>query len=258
MIWKFYRTDPQVCHYLLGTMHVATQEAYTFVDIAKKYILEADTYAGEMDLNIAHGQNMNPYFILPEGEHFQHFFRPRQYAKYRKVIEKAFHIDIMQYDHYTPFFINNLLADLSLTKSYNLALDHDLWQFAKENGKEMTGVESFEDQVSILGQIPVEYQVKSFKSIVKNVAAFKHKLQNMNLMYANNRAHQLYKSSKKSMGKIRKLMIYDRNIHMVERVLEMSSAKTSFFAIGAAHFPGGKGILALLKKEGYKIVKLSS
>jgi len=137
-------------------------------------------------------------------------------------------------------------------------LDHDLWQFANENGKEMSGVESFDDQVNILSQIPIEHQVKSFKSTVKNVSAFKHKLKSLNLMYANDQADQLYKSSKKSMGKLRKLMIYDRNKHMVERILELSSEKTTFFAIGAAHFPGGKGILALLKKEGYKIVKLKA
>ena len=59
------------------------------------------------------------------------------------------------------------------------------------------------------------------------------------------------------MGRIRKVMIYDRNVNMKERIKALSSDKTCFFAIGTAHFPGGKGILALLKKDGYKIQKLS-
>ena len=59
------------------------------------------------------------------------------------------------------------------------------------------------------------------------------------------------------MGKIRNLMIYDRNKKMVNAIIRMSDEKSSFFAIGAAHFAGNKGILAFLKKEGYKIKQIT-
>ena len=158
---------------------------------------------------------------------------------------------------FTPFFINNLLAELTIEKTQNMALDHHLWQFAMEEGKEMYGVESFDDQVRIMQQIPIDYQIKSFKDSLKNLSSFRKKITHLNQLYAKGDYEQLNKSSKKSMGRIRKLMIYDRNAFMKERILTLSSNKTCFFAIGAAHFPGGKGILALLKKEGYKIAKLS-
>ena len=38
---------------------------------------------------------------------------------------------------------------------------------------------------------------------------------------------------------------------MTHRKIELSNLKPSFFAVGAAHFAGNKGIIALLKKNGY-------
>jgi uncharacterized protein len=253
MLWKFYKNDPDVCHYLFGTMHLATDEAYTYISLAKKYILKSAIYAAEMDLNASFGQDMTPYFLMEDGLRIQDFFRPKQYLKACKIIRKVYNIELSQYDHFSPFFITNLLSELSIDKTQNTALDHHLWQFAIASNKEMYGVESFADQVRILKQIPLDYQVKSFKDTVKNLPLLRKKISHLNKLYAQGNYDQLYKSSHKSMGKIRKLMIYDRNLMMRDRIISLSSLKTCFFAIGAAHFPGGKGILALLKKEGYTI-----
>ena len=65
--------------------------------------------------------------------------------------------------------------------------------------------------------------------------------------------NSLYSITKKSMGKIRKLMIYDRNERMAQRVVEIHQLKPCFVAVGAAHLGGNKGLLNLLKKQGYKI-----
>ncbi|MBK8053469.1 MAG: TraB/GumN family protein [Saprospiraceae bacterium] len=73
MLWKFYETDPEVCSYLFGTMHMSTKEAYTFVEKARKYIQTVSTYAAEMDLNASQSSDIIRYFLLPEGEVFSGF-----------------------------------------------------------------------------------------------------------------------------------------------------------------------------------------
>ena len=59
------------------------------------------------------------------------------------------------------------------------------------------------------------------------------------------------------MGKIRKLMIYDRNEAMTMSIIELFNTKPSFVSVGVAHIPGKKGILSLLRQKGYKIQKIS-
>lgn len=253
MLWRIYKNDPQVCSYLFGTMHLATSEAYTYCDLAKKYIVRASVYAAEMDLNHSIGQNMMSYFKLEEGSQFSDFFKPAIYNKYLSLVKKVFGLNLSDFQEYTPFFINNLLVEASTVRQHIDPLDHYLWKFALDHGCELTGLESFDDQLRIMSEIPIDFQVKTFRDSMKNIKAFKHKLNKIGILYAEGDLQQLYRQSKKSMGRIRKLMIYDRNRLMAEKIIQLTSQKSTFFAIGAAHYPGDKGIFAILQRSGYKI-----
>ncbi len=256
MLWKIYKSDPEVCHYILGTMHTSTKEAYTFAELAKKYISATSIYAGEMDLNQTIDVNLSPFFMLEKGVVFSSFFRPKQYQKYRKIVFKSFGYDLHSLENYTPFYISNFLVNLHLKKEHNEPLDHFLWNFARENGKATYGIESLKDQIKILENIPLNYQLKTFKDHLKNVSAMKKKIYQLNQMYEQCNLKALMESTKKSMGPIRKLMIYDRNESMSKSIVTLFDIQPSFIAVGAAHIPGKKGILSYLKKEGYKSKKI--
>lgn len=257
MLYKYYKNDPDVCSYIFGTMHLSTKEAYTHVTLAKKYIRSVSLYAAEMDINEAKKAEMITYFMNEEGITFSGYFRPKQYQKYRKTILKSFKTDLYNFERYTPFFVNNLLAELSLSKSEPEYLDHYLWSYAIYEEKEVQGVETFNQQIEVLKKIPLEFQIKSFKTTVKNLSSFRKKINTLNQLYARGDIKTLYKLTKKSMGKIRKLMIYDRNEIMGERAIALHSYKPSFIAIGAAHLGGNKGVLSLLRKAGYKVKEVT-
>jgi uncharacterized protein YbaP (TraB family) len=237
-------------------MHLATDEAYTFADLATQYIHKVAIYAAEMDLDEAANQNMSIYLTLPEGTRFSSFFRPHQYERYRKMILKAFQKDILLMESYTPFFLTNYLTELTLLSRRDLPLDHYLWNFARQAGKKLEGVESFDDQVRILQQIPIEFQLSSFKTSMRNISAFRKKIDRINRLYAQGDVENIYKMSKRSMGKLRKLMLYDRNIYMTNRICQISEKGPCFIAIGAAHISGSKGVISLLKKSGFRFKKI--
>ena len=74
----------------MGTMHLATKEAYTYADIAKKYILKAAVYAGEMNLGESVDEDLTSFFLSPGGKLFQENFRPKVYKKYQTLVRKRF------------------------------------------------------------------------------------------------------------------------------------------------------------------------
>jgi uncharacterized protein YbaP (TraB family) len=52
---------------------------------------------------------------------------------------------------------------------------------------------------------------------------------------------------------MRKLLLYERNTIMAERFAEIARQESLFCAVGAGHLSGKKGLLRLLKKEGFKV-----
>ena len=71
---------------------------------------------------------------------------------------------------------------------------------------------------------------------------------------------KLYKSGLKSAKGLKKLLIYDRNLIMAERFYTHIKEQSMFYAVGAGHLGGEKGLLRLLKKRGLKVkpVQLTS
>ena len=99
----------------------------------------------------------------------------------------------------------------------------------------------------------MESQLKALRSCTKNVSKFRKKVLHLSELYKKGELTQLYKSSKKSMGKLRKLMVYDRNDFMAQNLIPLTEQGATFCAVGAAHLAGGKGMLRMLKRAGFKV-----
>ena len=46
-------------------------------------------------------------------------------------------------------------------------------------------------------------------------------------------------------------LIYDRNAAWAEKIPTMMAGNSTLFVVGAAHLPGERGVLELLKQKGY-------
>ncbi len=253
LLWEFRRENESRTHYILGTMHVQSEEAYTPVATAKHYMELCHMYIGEMDLNDPDMSKIGDYFINEDEQLLVDFIGEKKYDKYAEVINKAFSIDLDTISHYKPMVISNMISESVLTKHYDVALDHFLWSYAQAIGMEMKGLESAQDQFDIMKSIPIDIQLKSLKSCVKNVSRFRKKVLQLSELYAEGKLTELYKTSKKSMGELRKLMIYDRNQKMTKRLIDYTHECATFTAVGAAHLAGNKGMLKALKEAGFRL-----
>ncbi len=253
LLWKFKKPLESRTHYILGTMHVNSEEAYSPVTTAKHFMEQCQIYAGEMNLDDPELDQIGEVFQNEDGQVLQDFIGDKKYKKYKKILAKAFNVNLDQIAHFRPLVISNMISESVLTKSYDLALDHFLWKYAQALDMKMEGLESASDQFSIMRSIPLEEQLKALQSCAKNVSKFRKKVLHLSELYRDGKLSQLYKTSKKSMGSLRKLMIYDRNEYMANNLIKLTEQGATFCAVGAAHLPGGKGMLKKLKSAGFKI-----
>jgi uncharacterized protein YbaP (TraB family) len=54
------------------------------------------------------------------------------------------------------------------------------------------------------------------------------------------------------------ILLYHRNLKWVEKLNELLPKKSLLIAVGAGHLPGEKGVIQLLRKQGYKVTPVEN
>ena len=251
VLWSLQVDADQPLSYVMGTMHAKSDEAYTHIAVAQKYMSGCQVFAGEIDLSgdIDPGKG----FMLDEGVTLETLLGTKKFAKYSRIVKKTFDFDLQTLNHFKPLIAQNLVLEKMINESQVLALDFKLKEIAEEMGLRLTGIETMKEQINIMLSIPLKDQLKIFKDSFKNVSKMKKQLEKTVKIYERGDINRLYKESKKQLGKMKKLMLYKRNRIMADRIADLLKKDACFIAIGAAHLGGSKGVLKLLKDKGIKV-----
>lgn len=255
IIWKIEGSNIQTSH-LFGTMHVKDAKAFRRLDEMYHLIDESATFATEFNLEEADHNLTAKGMDLPDGQTLEIILGEKKYKKMSKSIKKAFGLHLDFFKTSKPLLVTNVITGKILSDDMQSSLDESLWNYAKENGKITLGVETFQEQMDILENIPLDYQIKQLKEMAKNVSKFRKQILFIAHLFEEEKIAQLYKNVKKSTGSLRKLMLFDRNVKMANRIGKIALENSIFAAVGAGHLGGSKGVLRLLKKDGFKVKAL--
>ena len=233
-------------------MHVQDARAFAFVTKAKDCMNACDEFYSEIRFDIMAEERMLMAQRMPDGQTIRSLLGERKFAKAEKMISKAFNMSLSAMNDLLPLVVINHLVMQSLGADRAAHLDMTLFMYARDNEKATKGLETIEEHVSVLERIPLELQKKQLLDLVKQPEKYKQKVVKLAEQYARGDIYSLYKSSKKSMGKLKTMMIYDRNHLMADRI-EKNLSQSAFYAFGAAHLAGNNGVLKLLKNKGLKL-----
>lgn len=254
MVFEVKHPNSSKTHYIIGTMHIGSNDAYSFVEEARFLLRKVTLYAAEMNLDEAASVDFSEHYLLPDGTNISDYMNPRLYQRCRRILLKAYQIDLDDIARYKPLILMNLLGEKIIEANNKPPLDHYLWRLAKQNGVETTGVESVSKQKDILIQIPLDYQFKALKKTARRVDKYAKYLKQLSATYASGNYKALFKMTNNSMGGVRKLMIHDRNQEMVNRCIDLFDNHDSVFVgVGCGHVGGHSGIRAALLRKGYKV-----
>jgi uncharacterized protein len=253
LIWRFRTEGSAHVNYLLGTMHVRDNQAFTFETAMKKRLLECQIFATEFNLDDADLTIAQAAMLLPEGVSLSTLLSKKLHQKVSVFLSRKLNEDIKNYEHFKPIVFSKIIAEAVLSNDRLLPLDDMLFQFARENDRILRGVETFEEQINILNAMSLKGQIKSLKDMVGGFPKVRKELLKTAEWYAEADLEQLYKSARGSIKGNRRLMIFDRNALMARRIADMARENTVCAAIGAGHFWGEKGVLNCLRKLGFVV-----
>jgi len=251
LLWRV-GSDTEIKSYLFGTLHLSNAIAYKHIQKAFLYLQRCEHFYAEINLDEAQEDFSPANYLLPDNQTLSDFISDRKLAKLTRVFSKGFGVELRNYENLLPIIFINKLTEALLENNGGKSLDAALWEEAKRLRMNMSGLESLEEQTTLLRSLDIPTQIKSLKDIVRDINKFRKSTKKLAAFYEDQNIHSLHKMSKKQLGSMRKALLYDRNKIMALRIWEHRDEK-SFFAIGAGHLAGKKGVLALLKNKGLTI-----
>jgi hypothetical protein len=156
-----------------------------------------------------------------------------------------------------PFFLSSQLMQMELIQDMPMALDLYFLDYARKQNKICLGIEAFSDQIGAIDALSVEQQAQMLLEGLADTSSLMSMNQFEDLLnaYISQDIDSLYTlSNDTSMPpEFNEYFLVKRNKKMAKRIAKFSKKQATFNAIGAAHLPGEKGVIALLRKKGYTL-----
>lgn len=257
LLWRITPKNGGSPSYLFGTMHVRDARAFRWLELAQKHLLECDLFATEFDFQESDPEALAQALALPKDTDLQQLISLNAWKKLDRIARKRGIGSADTFRHEHPMSVATALSMLHMATEAPFSLDETLWQFARAHDIPTTGVETFSEQIDTLKRIPLETHLKSLTWLIKNESRHKLRMKKMISRYMNGNIQALYKAARKDAKGMRKALLFRRNKIMAERFAAFSQQNALFCAVGAGHLAGGKGLLRLLKKSGFKVVPMA-
>lgn len=253
LLWQISGQDIVGPSYLFGTMHVRDNRAFRNIEFLEECIHNCSAFAAEFDLQDSDPQRLQQAASLPHGSTLKDYLNPRIYKKLEHLLLRETGHQLEHLKHSSPILLFNLISESQFQDDNAEALDSALYNMAQSADKNLMGLETFEEQMSVFSKVDLEDQCRSLKKMATHFISFKREIKKTSELYIQGDLQKLLKKAKRSIGGMRRVLLYDRNVIMVERFETFSKEQSLFAAIGAGHLGGKKGVLRLLKKKGYTI-----
>jgi len=257
LLWKVSGRGLQQPSYLYGTMHLLCEDDFSFpatVTAALKSSRQLFLEINMDDTLII--RRMQQLMLMPEGYSFKQLFSPDDYERLHTFCKAAAGIDISMLDRLKPMAITSVLTlKLFLLCQAPVSAEDELMKLARAGQKPIRGLERLEDQVAIFDSIPDNEEAAMLMDMLQHVEEDRVKFREMLAAYRQQDIEELYALtlSATDIAPFRDLIVDRRNAEWIPIIAREMQAGPTFFAFGAGHLGGPKGVIALLREKGYSV-----
>lgn len=261
LCWEISGNGLKKTSYLYGTFHTQDKRVFEFKKGIKKAFNQADIYAMELNMDSIDRGAMMKAMIMDSNKTLKTLLSEEDYQLVNQFFIDSIGMSLFMFDKMQPFMATQMVATKDLNKEKESALDMYWFNEAKKKGKQLVGLETMTEQINVFKSIPVEEQATELVQAVKEYG--KEETMNINDMveiYQSGDLDELMKvmdeyseDSPVGSAEFNERFLYSRNIIMADRVIQYLEKGSVFMAVGAAHLPGEKGVIELLRAKGYKV-----
>ncbi|MFN3404676.1 MAG: TraB/GumN family protein [Cytophagaceae bacterium] len=259
LLWEITGNNLSKPSYLFGTMHVNDKRVFNFSDSLLLAFDSSKAFAGELllDQKNINGQELASIILMPKDTTLKMLIGKKNYRKVKKKAKNSLGVFAMFINRIKPIYTYFVLTEGKQEKKDNSpVLDSWLQTKAKEEGKNVIGIETPMEQIKALDKISLKEQANLLLESINNEDVSDKALEDEMLdLYISGNLDAVYSFFRRFQmpdGFTRSVVI-NRNHVMAERIMKIIQEQPTFIAVGAAHLPGEEGVIELLRTQGYQL-----
>ena len=263
LLWEVTGNGLTTPSYLYGTMHMVCAEDTKMSDGLKSAIKKSKQVYFELDMdNMEEMMSVLKFARMTNGLKLSDLISHDDYQKledYFKNNKSVLPFGMMS--RFKPYFITAIISEGIMGCKKKISVEQMIMTEARQYDKEVNGLETLEFQASIFDSIPYEKQAQDLVMYVDSIDKFREITMEMVEMYRKqdiNNMDSLMEKSDPGMMKYMDVLLYDRNKRWAEQIPEQMFNMPTLFAVGAGHLGGEKGVINLLKKQGFTVKPLDN
>jgi len=265
LLWEISGNGLQKPSYLYGTIHMIGKEDYFMTDETKASFANAEQVVFEIDM-----EEMSNLFVqfsllmdlfMEDGQTLKDLVSKEDYDLVKVHFDKI-GLPLMLLERIKPLFLSAFASEDISQEGFKsgdvVSYEMEFMDMAKEQKKEIEGLETIEFQMSVFDSIPYKVQaemlVESIRAESDSTSAGSfdalvglYKSQDIEAM------QQSTGETDAMTAKYENLLLSNRNAKWIPVMAKFMQKKPSFFAVGAAHLAGPQGVITLLRKAGYTV-----
>jgi uncharacterized protein len=274
LLWEITGKDLSKPSYLYGTIHMIPKADFFLTEETKKAIAASQKVTFEINMK----DMTNPMAlmgvmmkaVMPDGKRLRDLMSKEDYQLVKNRFD-SIGMPMMILERVKPMFLSALVEgdgasmnpmDANSGNSKTVSYEFEIMHIAEKQKKEFGGLETMEFQMGIFDSIPYKVQadmlVKSIKSGSKEGESEFGKMVEIYKTQDIEAMAQMMNPAEdtEGLGKFESLLVTTRNLNWIPLMAKSMKQKQTFFAVGAGHLGGEKGVVNLLRKEGYTVKPL--
>lgn len=260
LLWKVTGNGLADPSYIYGTVHMLCPEDFSMDSVIVGSIASTQQMVMELDMDDpAMMQKMMQLSVNTGGRNISSDLTPGQLSKLDTFLIANYGVGMQQLGLMKPFVLYSMVVVKLMRCEQPVSFEFEFLKMSQKRGVEIKGLETVEYQMGIFDSIPAADQIEWIFTALKEKEERESELTEMMKHYKNKDIDALYNLLMENPEYEKHLdaLLHERNKQWIEPIKEFIHKKPTFIAVGAGHLASDKGIIALLKKEGYTLEAIS-
>jgi len=244
--------------WLFGTMHVLCVEDAALSQGLKKVLKSSEEVFFEVNMSdMSEMIGALKYVRMNDNMKLSDLLTPVEFERVKNYFDKNKPpIPFAMMNRFKPYFVSAVISEDILTCEKKTSMEQEILAEAKKANKKINGLETMEFQASLFDSIPYGKQAKDLMNYIDSIDIYKSTMHEATVQYLKQNIaglDSLMQKSDPGMLEYMDLILYQRNSRWYYQIVEQIYQHSTLFAVGAGHLGGEKGVLNLLRQQGFMV-----